>query len=60
MCKRLGIDADTLLGLSFSLWQGRTFTEERDRRALANPNRRGIVSRELRAELEGALSDGNH
>jgi hypothetical protein len=55
LCKRLGIDADTRLGLSFRLWHGRTFSEERDRRAIANPPRRGQVSRELRAELEKEL-----
>jgi hypothetical protein len=59
VCKRLDIDPDTLLGLSYALWDGRTFTEERDRRAVANPNRRGIVSRELHAELRKALTDGN-
>jgi hypothetical protein len=51
--RRLGIDADELLGLSFQLWRG-TFGEERDRRAI-NPARRGQVSRELRAELEREL-----
>jgi transcriptional regulator with XRE-family HTH domain len=59
VCKRLGIDADTLIALSFTLWQGRTFTEERDRRAFANPLRRGQVARELRAELEKVMADGN-
>ena len=59
VCKRLGIDADTLLGLSWRLWHGRTFSEERDLRALANPLRRGQVARELRGELERALADGN-
>jgi hypothetical protein len=56
VCKRLGIDADELIGLSFTLWHGRTFSEERDSRAIANPLRRGQVARELRAELEKAIS----
>ena len=59
VCKRLGINADTLLGLSWRLWHGRTFGEERDRRAGSNPARRGQVSRELRAELERELSSGD-
>jgi hypothetical protein len=46
--------------VSFQLWQG-TFTEERDRRAGpdANQQKRGRISRDLRAELEKALADGN-
>jgi len=60
VCQRLGIGADTLLGLSWRLWHGRTFGEERDRRAGANPALRAAVSRELRAELEKELTRGDH
>lgn len=61
LARRLGIDKGKLAGLSYILWQS-TFSEERDRRAGpdANQQKRGRVSRELRAELEKALSDGNH
>jgi hypothetical protein len=60
LAQRLGIDRILLAGASFQLWQS-TFSEERDRRAGpdANQQKRGRVSRELRAELEKALADGN-
>lgn len=60
LARRLGIDRGRLAGVSFLLW-GSTFSEERDRRAGpgANQQKRGRVSRELREELEEALSDGN-
>jgi hypothetical protein len=42
------------------LWHG-TFSEERDRRAGpdATQQKKGRISRELRTELEKALTDGN-
>ena len=42
------------------LWK-RTFVAERDRRAGpdANAQRKGQISRQLKAQLEKALSDGN-
>ena len=57
LAKRVGIDRDRLLGESFRLWKGRTFSEERDRLAGsdANKQKRGRISRELRAELEREL-----
>jgi len=60
LAKRLGISPARLAHVSFQLWQS-TFTEERDRRAGpdANQQKRGHVSRALRAELEKALADGN-
>jgi transcriptional regulator with XRE-family HTH domain len=60
LAQRLGISPGFLAAKSFNLW-GRTFSEERDRRAgpKANQQKRGRVSRELRAELEIALADGN-
>lgn len=60
LAQRLGISRDRLAAVSFRLWQS-TFSEERDRRAGpdANQQKRGRVSRELRAELEEALGNGN-
>jgi transcriptional regulator with XRE-family HTH domain len=60
LARRLKISEARLAHVSFQLWQS-TFTEERDRRAGpdANQQKRGRISRELRAELEKALSDGN-
>lgn len=55
----LGVSREQLSELSFLLWHGRTFSEERDRRAGAdaNPQKRGRVARELRAELAEALAE---
>lgn len=60
LAQRLGISRDRLADLSAQLWQS-TFSEERDRRAgpKANPQKRGRASRELRAEIEKALADGD-
>jgi hypothetical protein len=60
LAQRLEISRDRLAAVSFRLWDGRTFSEERDRRALpgANQQKKGRFSRELRAELEEALADG--
>jgi hypothetical protein len=60
LAKRLKVNRDQLANMSFRLWQA-TFSEERDRRAgpEANQQKRGRVSRELRAELEKALADGD-
>jgi transcriptional regulator with XRE-family HTH domain len=60
LAKNLGITADRLADVSFQLWHS-TFSDERDQRAGpdANQQKRGRISRELRAELEKALSDGN-
>jgi transcriptional regulator with XRE-family HTH domain len=60
LAKRLGMSTFVLASLSAELWQ-HTFSEERDRRAGpdANQQKRGRVSRELRAELEEALADGD-
>jgi transcriptional regulator with XRE-family HTH domain len=61
LAKRLDISREQLGALSFQLWRS-TFSEERDGRAGQDANRqkRGRVSRELRAELEEALADGNY
>jgi len=61
LAKHLGITPERLADVSFQLWQS-TFSEERDRRAGpdANQQKRGRISRELRAELdEKALADGD-
>ncbi len=57
VAKRLAVEPARLADASFRLWR-KTFTEERDRRAglEANQQKRGRVSRELRAELEKELS----
>jgi hypothetical protein len=57
----LKISRDRLAAVSFHLWQGRTFSEERDRLAGpgASPQKRGRVSRALQAELEKEMADGN-
>jgi hypothetical protein len=61
LAKALGIGTPRLADLSSQLW-GATFGEERDRRAGAGASRqkKGHISRGLRAELEKALTDGNH
>ena len=60
LATRLGISHSRLADASFQLWHS-TFSEERDRRAGvgANQQKKGRISRELRAELEKALADGN-
>jgi hypothetical protein len=57
----LEVSRDRLAATSFRLWDGRTFAEERHHRAGsdANAQKRGRVTRELRAELEEALADGD-
>lgn len=61
LANRLGIAPNRLAAISLELWRS-TFTEERDRRAGlgANQQKKGRISRELRAELEEALTDGIH
>jgi transcriptional regulator with XRE-family HTH domain len=60
LAKRLGISHSRLADVSFQLWHS-TFSEERDRRAGlgANQQKKGRTSRELRAELEKALTGGD-
>jgi hypothetical protein len=57
VCKRLGVDDATGGALMVQLW-GRTYRDERDRRAGPNANaqHRGQVARKLQAELETALA----
>jgi hypothetical protein len=59
LAQRLGVAPELLARMSSRLW-GRTFSEERDRRAGrgANRQKRGQVSRTLQRELEKALTDG--
>ena len=61
MCKSLGVQRELGAAAMAALW-GRTFTAERNHRAgpAANAQKRGQVSRQLKAELQGALHDGHH
>lgn len=61
LCKQLGINREYGAAVMSQLW-GHTFSDERDRRAgpEANAQRRGQVSRQLKAQLEEAISDGDH
>jgi transcriptional regulator with XRE-family HTH domain len=56
----LGLNTEQLCDAAVQLW-GTAFSAERDRRAGpdANPQKRGRVTRELKAELMESLSDGN-
>lgn len=60
LARQLGIEAVKLGAVAFQLW-GKTYSEERDRRAGsdANQQKKGRISRELRAELEEALGHGD-
>jgi DNA-binding transcriptional regulator YiaG len=61
IAQQLGVSRDRLAAVSFREWHGRTFSEERDRRAGSgvNQQKKGRITRELRAELKKALADGN-
>ena len=56
MRKSLGMSSMLLANISASLW-GRTFSQERDRRAGegANAQKRGQVTRQMRTELQAAI-----
>jgi hypothetical protein len=60
MIKSLGADRAAALVAMQRLW-GQTFSRERDGRSGPDDNaqRRGQISRQLKAELEKALRDGN-
>jgi hypothetical protein len=60
LARTLGIDSARLADVSSQLW-GSTFGEERDRRTGvgANQQKKGRISRELRADLEKAITNGN-
>jgi hypothetical protein len=60
VCKKLGVDREAAAFAMFKLW-GHTFSHQRDRVAGpdANAQHRGNVSRQLQAELQEALADGN-
>lgn len=59
--KSLGIPPMLLATATASLWK-RTFSQERDRRAGAGANaqKRGQVTRQMRAELEAAIRAAKH
>lgn len=60
LCKRIGVDNKTGAAAMAKLW-GRTFRAERDHRAGddAVAQRRGVVSRQLRIELQKAVPRGH-
>jgi hypothetical protein len=60
MCKRLGLSREQGIEAMGKLW-GHSFSTERDRQAEpgANPQRRGQISRQLKAELQRMISDGD-
>lgn len=60
MCKSIGVDRELGALLMARLW-GRPFSAERDQRAEADANaqRKGQISRQLKAELEEAISHGD-
>jgi hypothetical protein len=60
ICKSLGVGLDDGAAAMAKLWS-KTFTTERDRRAGpdANAQRRGRISRQLKAELQRELNHGN-
>lgn len=61
MCKSLGITRERGIEAMAKLW-GRPFSVERDSRAEpgANAQRRGQISRQLKAELQKVINDGHH
>ena len=61
MCKNIGVDQVLGAAAMAALW-GRTFTAERDHRAGpdAKAQRRGQISRQLKAELQEVMNDGNN
>jgi hypothetical protein len=61
MCKRIGVDSHVGSAAMAELW-GRSFSSERDHRAGtdANAQKRGQISRRLKAELQKAISDGHY
>ena len=61
MCKNIGVDQVLGAAAMAALWR-RTFTAERDHRAgpQSNAQRRGQISRQLKAELQEVINDGNN
>lgn len=61
MCKNIGVDQFLGAAAMAALWR-RTFTAERNHRAGpdANAQRRGQISRQLKAELQEVINDGNN
>jgi transcriptional regulator with XRE-family HTH domain len=60
MCKNIGVDQVLGAAAMAALWR-RTFTAERDHRAGpgAKAQRRGQISRQLKADLQEVIDDGN-
>jgi len=55
LADRLGIDADHLLGLSWRVFKGRTYSEERDLRAGPDRASTRLVAQALTTELQAEL-----
>ena len=60
MCKSIGVDLAIGAAAMDKLW-GRPFSAERDHRAEpgANAQRKGQISRRLKAELQKVVNDGD-
>jgi transcriptional regulator with XRE-family HTH domain len=58
LARRLGVEPDTLLGLSWRLWR-HPFSEERDHRAGTDRARRGHIARALTTQLQAELWKDN-
>ena len=60
MCKNIGVDQVLGAAAMAAVWR-RTFTADRDHRAGpdANAQRRGQISRQLKADLQEVINDGN-
>jgi hypothetical protein len=60
VARSLGLDVDQAAVEMAALW-GRSFTAERDRRGGpdSNPQKRGRISRELKAQLQEAINRGD-
>jgi transcriptional regulator with XRE-family HTH domain len=59
LASKLGIDADHLLGLAWTLWK-RPYSEERDRRAAADQFSRRLTGQLLTTELQAQLWKESH
>jgi hypothetical protein len=61
ICKAIGVDREIGAAAMAKLWKW-TFVVERDRRAGpdANAQRRGRITRQLKAELQEVISDGDY
>jgi hypothetical protein len=61
MCRTIGVTRERGAAAMYELW-GRTFSDERDAQAEsdANAQRKGQISRQLKAQLEEEIRRGHH